>query len=226
MEFLFPTSTSLTHNWERRPAAMVATLKHVSSTRMETRCGISISQTTAVRLIMGIRINTTILIIRPAERRKGAQLFRWNGRKMRTVGLSMHRGNCNSLQLVDILSVIPGDGLNWSILDFYGVGRPPGGETMAEFEERVRGSAIGHRISWPELRDFANDLEQTIDCTIVAAESEEELRVLAQDVDNDEKLRVMIRALDSTKWEVKIRDSNLESAARIGDALDALRYCP
>lgn len=142
---------------------------------------------------------------------------------MQIIELPMRRrGNSNSLQLADILAVIHSNDLIWSMLDFYGVGHPPGGMTMAEFEERVRASASGYRMSWFELKAFANDLEQTYDCTIVAVDSEEDLRAVALDLESFERCRLMIRAFDSTKWEVGV-DPNLEGMACVGEALNALR---
>jgi hypothetical protein len=121
-------------------------------------------------------------------------------------------GKVRSLE--SILAVIPGDGLCWSVLSFFGTGNLATGESILEFEERVRRSAVGVPMTWGELRFFAKDLEQTIYCEIIGVEAKGDLEEVASTVDplSSESCRVLVRAVDSTDWEIGL-DPRLDGAA-------------
>jgi hypothetical protein len=115
--------------------------------------------------------------------------------------LPVQSRNGQWIDLADLLAVMPENNLIWSLIDFYGVGVvPPRGLEMAEFEELVRATPGGLRHTWPALKQFADDLEQTYECLIVGVCSEEDIVPAQLEQDNFERCAVVIQAHDSTKW--------------------------
>jgi hypothetical protein len=68
-----------------------------------------------------------------------------------------------------VLDGLPENKLLWRILHFVGVGEAPAGLTMPAFEQAIRASADGYRMTWTELRTFAIKVEQVWDCLIVGS---------------------------------------------------------
>ena len=67
----------------------------------------------------------------------------------------MFQSTGHFIQLKDILDAIPDNGWHWHVLDFCGVGVPPQGMTMPEFESATQGSPEGFIFSWPDLKSFS-----------------------------------------------------------------------
>ncbi|WP_447007297.1 hypothetical protein ACRAKI_12875 [Saccharothrix isguenensis] len=104
------------------------------------------------------------------------------------------------LSFGEVVAHVPSNKWTWSILDFSGVGDAPHGMAMPAFEELVRSTLGGYRLSWRELHAFALGLHQVVDCTIVSAENPDSLIVDELDVDNFGHCAFVIQAFDSSRW--------------------------
>ena len=73
------------------------------------------------------------------------------------------------VQLVDILKSLKGNDMLWSILDFYGTsnGELTNGLSLIELEQKCKAQEKGVILTWNELREFAENLAQTIDGVFV-----------------------------------------------------------
>ncbi|CAI1074372.1 Uncharacterised protein [Serratia liquefaciens] len=121
----------------------------------------------------------------------------------------MNRSDGSKISLEELLTVVPGSQWTWYVLDFYGIGCTPGGQTMVSFEEEVRSSENGIAMTWAELNDFARALDQTIDCQIVAGRLEKPVsrdRVERKDFRGYE---MVLDGFDSTKWAVWAHDASV-----------------
>src|SRR5512133_1253299 len=87
---------------------------------------------------------------------------------MRSVRIPMHRGDGSVVSLSEVVSVFPDNDFVWTIVEFFGTGRAPGGMGMPEFEDEVRSTPAGVGMTWPEFRRFSADLDQTFDCDVTA----------------------------------------------------------
>lgn len=114
--------------------------------------------------------------------------------------VSMYRADRTRIQLADLLAQIPDNDWTWQVIEFDGVGQMPNNESLLEFQQRVRGQPLGLVISWSELTRFAQGIEYTIDCLIVAVSRGKQLnldKVMADEFDGCE---VAVRAIDSAEW--------------------------
>ncbi len=128
---------------------------------------------------------------------------------MQFIEFPMHLEEGCVVQLAELLKMIPNNNWSWRVLDFDGMGILSINMSMEEFEERVRSTPTGYRLSWRELKIFAEKLEQTWDCLIVAVESESDLVAEELSTDNFDRCLVVLRAFDSTSWSVSARDMQL-----------------
>jgi hypothetical protein len=112
----------------------------------------------------------------------------------------MYRANGTRVQLVDLLAMVPANDWTWSILEFDGVGQMPANESVLEFQKKVREQPCGLILTWSEISRFAETVEYTIDCLIVAVSRIERLDVNKLLADDFQECEVAIRAIDSTEW--------------------------
>lgn len=114
-----------------------------------------------------------------------------------------------AVRLAELLAVIPENELVWSVLDFYGIGEAPDNFSMDEFEQVVRKKPGGFMMSWPELKKFADRLDQSIDCVIVGARSEQDV-LKTNFAENDfVSCEIVLSVFDSTEWSVWAREEKL-----------------
>jgi hypothetical protein len=73
------------------------------------------------------------------------------------------------VQLVDLLAKVPANAWDWSILEFDGVGQMPVDDPVLEFQKRVRQQPLSLVLTWNEILRFAEAVEYTIDCLVIAA---------------------------------------------------------
>ncbi|MBC6448486.1 hypothetical protein [Actinokineospora xionganensis] len=126
---------------------------------------------------------------------------------MITREFSMHEDAGGIIRLCRVLATIPVNTWQWSMLDYDGVGRLPDGQPYEQFVSSVRDG--GYKFDWPTLTAFAVDLEQTIDCLVVAVHTWDGVapdRVMADDY---EQCLVAVEAFDSSTWTVSINDQAL-----------------
>jgi hypothetical protein len=121
---------------------------------------------------------------------------------MKFTEFPMHQELGGTIQLINLLGKLPENTWIWSILEFYGVGVPPSGMTMAEFEKAARSIPGGYCFSWPDLKAFARHLDQTYDCLIVAVESKNDLAPIELNANKFDRCQIVLQALDSTKWSI------------------------
>ena len=116
---------------------------------------------------------------------------------------NMFRSDGSRVQLVDWLNEVEPNNLNWSVLDFNGIGQAPNDLSMDEFEDAIRLDPTGFKMSWDELMVFARSLEQTIECLIIALEPNVEF--VGEDLAKDDfsSCKIIIQAFDSTEWRVQ-----------------------
>ncbi|MEU8184248.1 hypothetical protein AB0B86_26165 [Micromonospora sp. NPDC049047] len=120
------------------------------------------------------------------------------------------------IQLADILMLIGDNDLEWSLVDFHGVGQAPRGMTMPDFEDLVRSSFLGYRMKWHDLDEFAHSLDQTMECLIIAATSLEEITEQQLRVDDFSGCSFVVEALDSTEWRLgSMNDSDIHNFRRL-----------
>jgi hypothetical protein len=121
----------------------------------------------------------------------------------------MNRSDGSKISLEELLTVIPGSKWTWYVLNFYGIGCAPGGQTMISFEEAVRSSESGVAMTWTELNDFARGLDQTIDCQIVAAMLQNPVSREQAEREDFRGYEMVLDGFDSTEWAVWARDASV-----------------
>ncbi len=94
---------------------------------------------------------------------------------MRKFEFSTRRKDGSLRQLSDFLAVVNGGSFLWSIFEFDGVGVAPEGMSIDEFSDLVRKRPNGYEMKWLDLLKFADSLEQTYDCLIVAVQRPDQL---------------------------------------------------
>lgn len=112
-------------------------------------------------------------------------------------------------ELRDVLDLIPGEGLVWSVFEFYAFGAGPDGTPLDDFEAQVRANPLGYTLAWPQLLEFARGIRQTVECALVAVERAEDL---VADAPERRLGEFVILGLDCTAWEL--------SGARFGPELE------
>ncbi|RJL35795.1 hypothetical protein [Bailinhaonella thermotolerans] len=123
---------------------------------------------------------------------------------MRDVSFPMHQPSGRLIQLIDILDRLPDNRWVWVVREFWGVGVAPHDMSMEQFEGLVRAEGRGYALSWPALREFAAQLEQTHDCTIFSVDETESSGGSA--TAGEERPIVEVRALDSGTWVVSFEE--------------------
>ncbi|WP_434702527.1 hypothetical protein J3P85_16605 [Pseudomonas sp. Z1-12] len=112
----------------------------------------------------------------------------------------MYRVNQTRVQLAGLLSKVPVNNWVWSIIEFDGVGQMPFNDSVLEFQKRLREQPHGLVLTWSEISSFAEAVEYTIDCLIVAVSSVEQLEVNKLLADDFQGCEIALRAIDSTEW--------------------------
>jgi hypothetical protein len=137
---------------------------------------------------------------------------------MSTVEVPMYRENGTRVQIKDLFAKVPVNDWVWSILEFDGVGQMPSNESISEFQKKLREQFYGMIMTWSEIVRFADAVEYTIDCLIVAVSHIEQLNVDELMADNFLQCEIAIRAVDSTEWILAASNrsllDDLESTAR------------
>jgi len=128
---------------------------------------------------------------------------------MKFVTFPSFRKNDSLVQLTDLLSVVPENNWTWAILDFYGIGHAPNNLSMDDFEKLVRSSPQGVFMTWSELNEFSNSLEQIYDCLIIAVKSPQDIRDDQLKKEIFDNCEVVIEMFDSTKWSIWAKEKAL-----------------
>lgn len=127
---------------------------------------------------------------------------------MNSVSYPSSRVDGTLVQLIDFVSLLPEQGLIWSILYFQGVGTFPN-LTMEDLERLAFEGPKGHVLTRTELDKLAMGQFQTIDLLLVGAESLDEVSSDRTDIAAQRHARVVIGCFDSSEWSLWARDSEL-----------------
>lgn len=119
---------------------------------------------------------------------------------MNMLQVPMYRANEARRQLMDFLRKVPENDWAWSLFEFDGVGRMPADQPLRAFQGRLEKQPNGLIFTWTEIREFADALEYTIDCLLVAVTHVDLLAVEKLLADDFRECEVVIRAIDSTEW--------------------------
>ncbi|MET7464524.1 hypothetical protein [Nonomuraea sp. NPDC005501] len=138
---------------------------------------------------------------------------------MTAVVIPMHRLSGGTVELHQVLGVLPENTWTWSVFDLWAVGVAPRGMAMPSFEDLIRTSNTGCPMTWHELTDIASRLDQVHDCLIVAADTP---HALSWPLPERSELLVVIEAVDSGRWEVEISE-RLDGADVMRERLASLR---
>ncbi|STR45883.1 hypothetical protein [Iodobacter fluviatilis] len=121
------------------------------------------------------------------------------------------RADGTMVQLSELLTVIPDNVYVWSVIDFYGIGEAPEEFSMEEFEKQTMIRHRGFIMNWLELKMFAENLIQTVDCLIVGANYEDNISSIKLMKNDYSSCEIVIQAFDSSEWAVWAHDSTLAS---------------
>lgn len=115
----------------------------------------------------------------------------------------------SALNLTGILELIGLNKLQWSILDIWAISHQNSGLDMLSLEDKTK-VQFGYRLEWNELLEISRNIDQVNECTIVGFNTSKHmpsrdlsLRQLREICD------IVIESVDSTKWEISIRDDDL-----------------
>ncbi|WP_203721346.1 hypothetical protein [Streptomyces coelicoflavus] len=122
------------------------------------------------------------------------------------VKFRMHDGQGGISGLADVLALISENDWVWSILDFDGVGRVPGGLEYHEFRDKLLATREGYVMSWSQLQSFAGGIRQCFDLLAVAVKERDDLSPDRFAVDDFGGCLMTLSAIDSGSWEVVVGD--------------------
>lgn len=121
---------------------------------------------------------------------------------METIELPMYRNDGTRIELVDFLFALPPNELIWSVVEFDGVAELPDGESLDLFQQRIRASGCGEILSCSKILEFAKGIEYTNDCIVIAVSSLAKLNPSQLAADDFQQCELVLRALDSTAWNI------------------------
>ncbi|WP_146073546.1 hypothetical protein [Amycolatopsis sp. CA-126428] len=127
---------------------------------------------------------------------------------MRESVMPMRRPDGSWEELKHILALIADNDLVWSFLEFDGVGTAPHGLTIPEFEAMARQERVGYVLTWPELLQFAEDVQQVHSCFLVATDSSAKLEQIADEFDSGLGALFYLRGFDNSQWEIGVQEDS------------------
>ncbi|NWB97640.1 hypothetical protein HX882_17215 [Pseudomonas gingeri] len=119
---------------------------------------------------------------------------------MNSVTLASFRADGSVLLLKDLLEVIPDNDWVWSVLEFQGVGCAPNGLSMDDYEDFLLSQEKGDIMTWGQLIEFAQPMEQTFNCLVVAVNMAAEIIKPTGFEIIPETYALAIEAFDSAEW--------------------------
>jgi len=122
--------------------------------------------------------------------------------RMHSITLDTFRTDGSVLRLYDLLEVIPENDWVWSVFEFQGVGWAPFGLSMDEYEVFLSAQDKGNIMAWRRLLEFAQSMEQTFNCLIVAVDSVAEIIKPPGLEIALENYVLVVEAFDSAHWKI------------------------
>lgn len=111
--------------------------------------------------------------------------------------------------LSEMLARIAQNDWTWSLLAFEGIGIAPNAMSMQALEDFLHCSAQGLLMTWQELLDFAQRVEQVSWCFIVAVDSPDKIRKPVEVDAAPEGCIMALEVFDGTEWIVWSDDCTL-----------------
>lgn len=117
--------------------------------------------------------------------------------------LSAERADGYLLRLIDILELIPENTLQWSILEYDGVGgRGIHDLSLEQISFQARKMKSRYLLNFSDLKQFAKTLFQTFDCLIVASDNIEDFYAGRSDIIHFTHTEYVIEAFDGYEWTI------------------------
>ena len=117
--------------------------------------------------------------------------------------LSAERADGHLLRLIDILALIPENTLQWSILEYDGVGGLGIHDlSLEQISLQARKMRLGYLLNFSDLKKFAETLFQTFDCLIVASHNIEDFYADRSDITHFTHAEYVIEAFDGYEWTI------------------------
>lgn len=138
---------------------------------------------------------------------------------MKHISFPVVRPDGESVSLKSFFARLPEHGFVWSVLYFYGVGIPPRNMDMVAFEAACLEAEQGFLISWTELKEFVEHVDQVFDCLIAA--SVDPARIDAAAVRNGDfsSCDFVLSFFDSTRWEIAYDEAQEASFGAVREAI-------
>ena len=115
----------------------------------------------------------------------------------------------STVNLSTILEMIGENESCWSVLHIWAISKPNSKLDIFELEGKTKAD-YGYQVDWQSLFSLSAQLDQINECTIIAVDS---LELLPDRGLSLESLReicdVVIEAVDSTGWEISVKDISL-----------------
>lgn len=111
--------------------------------------------------------------------------------------------NGEKTSLSSLLDKIPHNEWEWYLYEINAIGAAPRGMSMPDFEQQALSSDTGIKLSWNEIVEFANSLDDITTCYLAALSNPVQYESLC----NGElgSCLALINISDSTSWEIKLR---------------------
>ncbi|MFK0253444.1 hypothetical protein [Streptomyces sp. NPDC090445] len=102
--------------------------------------------------------------------------------------------------LAEVLTRVPDNTWTWLLLDWDGVGEPPGGLDFEDFRELVLASPTGVPMTWAEVRAFAAQQQDVNDVLLVAVDAAADADPQRFAQDDFTGCRYFVEGFDSGTW--------------------------
>lgn len=111
--------------------------------------------------------------------------------------------NGRKKSLSHLLEKIPPNEWDWYLYEIDAIGVAPRGMSMSDFEQQVLSSDTGVKLSWDEIKQFADSLDDITTCFLTALIKPVQYSLL----DNGDLTfcQALIIISDSTFWEINLR---------------------
>lgn len=113
------------------------------------------------------------------------------------------------INLYDILNVLPNNNWYWKLFIFEGVGHAPNHMTISDFEELVDSLDEGYNMTWYELNNLANSMDDIYNCLLIATCVPSKIAykdIEDKNITKYKECKILIEMFDSHTWELQYAD--------------------
>ena len=123
----------------------------------------------------------------------------------------------SDVHLTTILESVRLSNLHWSILHIWATSKENSELDIFALENKTK-TEFGFQLSWENLLSLSKQIDQINECTIVGVSSHGLLPERGLPLENlKASCDVVIEAVDSTNWEISVKDANL--SRKLGQVL-------